>query len=70
MSVSINFKDTHKLKFKNLEIGDVFIYDNELFMKTDAIDWNTINLQTGMMIKFEDTLPIEDVNIEINVYSK
>jgi len=71
MSVSINFKKPHKfVSLIGLQMGDVFTYDNELFMVTDHIDWTVINLQTGELIAFEDTLPIGEVNIEINVYSK
>jgi len=49
-------------KFNELDIGDIFIYENAVYMKIIELDKNNaIDLRTGLSIIFNNDLEIPDL---------
>lgn len=56
--MKVYFRDTVKVCFDEIEVGECFMYGDELFMRTTPCknvagrDLNAVNLGTGRMMSF------------------
>lgn len=57
-------KKNNKEFFEALDVGEIFIYHNEPFIKTNGvtIDTSAVSLRTGRMTKFFDDTIVYIVN--------
>ena len=60
-------------KFGDVMVGDVFMYENEYYIKIDTVDSYTtkqlygIRLDTGMRFKFLDTDNVDICNAQLYI---
>lgn len=62
--MKIELKD-NALRFEDLSIGDTFIYNGQLFMKTNEITLNVWNFNENRLGHFTITHLVKKVNCKI-----
>lgn len=66
--VSIKYDEVKPTTFSDLNIGDYFISDGALYVKSFYIStYFGVKLATGIRYEFEDSDQITIVDVEINV---
>lgn len=80
--MKVYFRDTVKVCFDEIEVGECFVYGDELFMRTtpckniDDCDLNAVNLGNGRMMSFsvrnedESCYFVTAVEVDVNVSVK
>ena len=59
--------------FGRLEAGEVFIYNNDILMKvalhdrSEEIDWNVVDLESGELLWFVDDREVRLVSAELTI---
>ena len=66
--MKIKHSNNNSCYFSNVECGDVFVYNNVYYMKTEymcTINCNAVNIASGTFCHFEDTDKVKFVDCEL-----
>lgn len=64
-------KKVGTMQFEDLNVGDTFIYNGELYIKSDTVLDRALNLsKEGDWEEFERKLPVTPVDIKIKIIRK
>lgn len=72
MAKKINYEQNTIINFKEIRVGEIFYYNNFIFIRTEAsfdnnICFNVVCLNDGSFDYFEETDGIIKVDAEINI---
>lgn len=55
------------MPFINVTPGDVFEYEERVYIKVHSDEHLGVNVDSGLMVEFNETDPVHVLNVELNI---
>jgi len=73
MNISISLEKKKQKTFAEVEVGEVFVFDEEVYMKIinseydENTEYNAVKMSSGILDAFGDCIEVQEVKAELKI---